>query len=431
MQFQQLWEQQSEPRTVAIIFGRFNPAHRGHAAAWRLASQHDHWYVGTNPSTQGPKDPLPLDEKKQLMLKLMPELAEHLIETTSWLTLADLVYQRHGDVQLLVLTDEVWVAPLLQKYNGQQRSSGEFYQFSSIEQQPTPRLSSATAVRAAAEQNDAEAFELALGLPASTLVAGKPVFDLVRKRLMQQQKPQKKTSKQSVTERRSDAVLAFHSQLNPRLWRNNQLKPQVQRHLLATARTFERALNLPQLQLLDVQLSGSNAAYTYASQSDIDVHLIVADPDHPQLMRRLLDAERSLFNKRHNISVHGHPVELYVQFESDAHHSAGIYSLLHGRWIQRPQQQAAEWNHREVLNKLRDFVHQLAQVIRDQDADAAVALMDRLRRYRRQGLATAGELGTANLVFKLLRREGYISMLADFRTNQLDQQLTLEEQQLI
>ena len=48
---------------VAIIFGRFNPPHKGHKAAWEIASQSPVWYVGTNKSTQGPKDPLPFEIK--------------------------------------------------------------------------------------------------------------------------------------------------------------------------------------------------------------------------------------------------------------------------------------------------------------------------------------------------------------------------------
>ena len=53
--------------TVGIIFGRFNPPHKGHRAAWEMASQNDHWFIGTNESTQGPKDPLPSKVKIDAM----------------------------------------------------------------------------------------------------------------------------------------------------------------------------------------------------------------------------------------------------------------------------------------------------------------------------------------------------------------------------
>ncbi len=55
---------------VAIIFGRFNPPHKGHRAAWELANQSANWFVGTNQSTIGPKDPLPYDVKVEAMKTL-------------------------------------------------------------------------------------------------------------------------------------------------------------------------------------------------------------------------------------------------------------------------------------------------------------------------------------------------------------------------
>jgi len=35
---------------AAIIFGRFNPPHQGHVAAWKEAAKSPIWYVGTNQS---------------------------------------------------------------------------------------------------------------------------------------------------------------------------------------------------------------------------------------------------------------------------------------------------------------------------------------------------------------------------------------------
>ena len=36
---------------VGIIFGRFNPPHKGHKAAWQTAAKFPAWFVGTNQST--------------------------------------------------------------------------------------------------------------------------------------------------------------------------------------------------------------------------------------------------------------------------------------------------------------------------------------------------------------------------------------------
>jgi hypothetical protein len=191
MKLRQLFESRN---SVAIIFGRFNPPHKGHKAAWQIASKHPHWYVGTNQSTQGPKDPLPFDVKVEAMKAIWPEVEEHIVAEQSWLTLASKVYQDHGEVTLFCLTDEDWVTKTIQQYNGKEGTHG-FYNFPSIKQQATPRLSSATALRDAVIKGDREAFSHAAGVSADTDIAGHPFFDVVAHYLMPYQNAPKKVAK--------------------------------------------------------------------------------------------------------------------------------------------------------------------------------------------------------------------------------------------
>jgi len=179
---------------VALIFGRFNPPHKGHRAAWEIASQSPVWYVGTNKSTVGAKDPLPFDIKVEAMKTVWPEVEGHVIAETSWLTAASMIYKKHGDVTLLCLTDEDWVTKTIKDYNGKEGSHG-YYNFPNIEQKPTPRLSSATALRDAVSKGDRDAFTQAAGVDADTPVAGKPFFDLVAEYLLPYQNTPKKAAK--------------------------------------------------------------------------------------------------------------------------------------------------------------------------------------------------------------------------------------------
>ena len=174
---------ESKSKSVGIIFGRFNPPHMGHRAAWEMAAQNPHWYVGTNKSTQGPKDPLPFDVKVKAMEAVYPEIKGHIVAETSWLTLASKVYEKHGNIVLNVYTDEDWVTKALVQYNGKEGAHG-YYEFGSIQQQATPRLSSATALRAAVAADDRDAFGQAAGVDPNTLVAGHAFFDVVKHYLM-------------------------------------------------------------------------------------------------------------------------------------------------------------------------------------------------------------------------------------------------------
>lgn len=176
--FKQLLKEASG-QTVGIMFGRFNPPHKGHKAAWQMASENDRWYVGTNKSTQGKKDPLPYDVKIKAMEALWPEVASHIVPETNLFTLAAKVYGEVGEgANLIVYTDEDWLTQTLVKYNGQEGKHG-YYNFANISNKPTPRLSSATDVRNAVLADDREAFEKAAGVPADFKIDGKDFFDLV------------------------------------------------------------------------------------------------------------------------------------------------------------------------------------------------------------------------------------------------------------
>jgi cytidyltransferase-like protein len=189
----------SMPQTVAIIFGRFNPPHKGHKHAWETAAQvADQWYVGTNKSTVGPEDPLPFEVKIEAMKAIMPEVEEHLVAEQSWWTLATYVFKKYGGVpgrtlpfDLVVITDEPYVVPGLLKSNGQSAQHGEYsfqnirLPFENIEQAKKHlRISSATALRNAVAAGDRDAFSAAAGVDADTPVAGHKFFDLVAHYLM-------------------------------------------------------------------------------------------------------------------------------------------------------------------------------------------------------------------------------------------------------
>ena len=180
--FENIYQEASGVTNVAIIFGRFNPPHQGHAAAWRTASSFDEWFVGTNEGTVGPKDPLPFKVKVAAMKTIYPEIEGHLVAEQSWWTLATKVYKKYGPVTLHVVTDEkdakIFV-PGLQDQNGKEGPHG-YYRFKDIKWAKADRISSATDLRAAVANDDPKAFEQAAGVPANIVVAGRPFFELVK-----------------------------------------------------------------------------------------------------------------------------------------------------------------------------------------------------------------------------------------------------------
>lgn len=174
------------PQRVAIIFGRFNPPHYGHKAAWETASKFDQWFVGTNKSTIGEKDPLPYEVKIEAMKAVWPEVADHIMTEQSWFTMASRIYERFGPVILIVVTDETdkdWIMPVMVKNNGVEGPHG-YYNFPKIVWQKADRISSATDLRGAVANGDKAAFEKAAGVSADTPVAGSTFYEVVSKYLM-------------------------------------------------------------------------------------------------------------------------------------------------------------------------------------------------------------------------------------------------------
>jgi len=218
MKLRELFE--NKGNSVGVCFGRWNPPHKGHMKAWEIAANFGTFYVGTNKNTEGPNDPLPYEVKLKCMETIWPEIAGHVIPEQSLFTLVAKVFAKHGeDTHLKIATDEEWLTKSLIQYNGKEGAHG-YYKFASIEQVPTPRLSSATALRAAVRAGDRDGFSDAAGVDADTPISiGKKsvaFFDLVAHYLGKHPEKVKKSksvkeTNQQVRQRKKELVEAGKS----------------------------------------------------------------------------------------------------------------------------------------------------------------------------------------------------------------------------
>jgi nicotinamide mononucleotide adenylyltransferase len=181
------WTPKDLTESVGICYGRWNPPHKGHKAAWEDASKCTHWYVGTNENTQDKKNPLPYDVKVKCMEMVYPKINGHIIPAKRVFEMATEVYNKHGkNVNLKIYTDEAWILKFLSEYNGVESEHG-YYLFNSITQVPTQRLSSATSLREAVKSGDRKQFTEAAGISADTSInineKNVKFFDLVAKYL--------------------------------------------------------------------------------------------------------------------------------------------------------------------------------------------------------------------------------------------------------
>jgi hypothetical protein len=225
----------------------------------------------------------------------------------------------------------------------------------------------------------------------------------------------------------SDAV-KFNARLNPKIWgKDEHLKPEVRDALMKIADDFRSSLGVTDLDLKDITLSGSNAAYTYTPNSDIDLHLVVDIPDDA-VYRELFDAKKYAYNNQHNIKIGGYDVELYVQDVDQPHVTQGEYSLLNNDWIQVPRRQRADVVDQNTRSKYQDLKQRIKDAIKTQNHDVMAGLMTKIKQLRQSGLDEHGEFGPENLAFKMLRTQGYIQRLVDARNAAKDQELSIDEQ---
>ena len=201
----------------------------------------------------------------------------------------------------------------------------------------------------------------------------------------------------------------------------------MRERLLEIAQDFREFLGVKDLDLKDITISGSNAAYTYTPNSDIDLHLVVNMPDN-EVYRELFDAKKFQYNEQHNIKIGGYDVELYVQDADQPHISQGIYSVLNNEWIQVPRRVKAVVDDTATQNKFETVGHQIEKAVASGSLKRITQLSNKIKKMRQTGLESHGEFGPENLAFKMLRSQGKIKQLYDARNAAKDQALSLKEQ---
>ena len=224
----------------------------------------------------------------------------------------------------------------------------------------------------------------------------------------------------------ADAV-KFNDQLNPRIWDTTEhLKPEVRDRLLTIAEDFKEFLGLSDLNVKDITISGSNAAYTYTPNSDIDLHIVAEFPED-EVYRELFDAKKAQYNDQHNIKIGGYDVELYVETAGKPPVSQGMYSVLNNDWIQVPRRVRSTVDDTSTKNKFETVGRSIERAVKSGDLKRMDRLAKKIKRMRQTGLENHGEFGPENLAFKMLRNQGKIKELHDARIAAKDRELSLKE----
>ena len=239
---------------------------------------------------------------------------------------------------------------------------------------------------------------------------------------------------------------SFHSKdnLNSKIWKEGAnditINPKVRKKLLEISNEFIEFLKVD-VVVSDIIMTGSLANYNWSEFSDIDLHIVVDfgqfSKEQLPLYEELFRLKKTLFNEKHDITIYGYEVELYVQNESESHFSSGVFSVLNDEWIVEPKKEDVKIDIGLIKNKAEQWMKIIDGVIEnasDEPLDEAKKIIskykDKLKKYRTCGLESGGEYSDENLVFKILRRNNYIQKLFDFETTIADKELSLNESRI-
>lgn len=246
----------------------------------------------------------------------------------------------------------------------------------------------------------------------------------------------------------ADVFKSFDIQktLNPLIWENGEsdnfddirLILDARLKMISIAKMFMSTIKIPNIKIKDIILTGSLANYNWSEYSDVDLHVIIdksqIDVDS-EILDDYLKIRKDVFNSKHNITIKGFDVELYAQDMNETLAALGIYSIIKDAWIKTPDKENITIDKARIKIKVRDFIETMNDIenqIQDEEdpqqtLELIDALRDKIKKYRKSGLAKHGEYSDENLVFKYLRRTNYLQKLSDYKLETVDRIYSLQE----
>ena len=244
----------------------------------------------------------------------------------------------------------------------------------------------------------------------------------------------------------------LQDELNPKIWyipnekymgdpegQKEKLRSDIRERLLEISQYFIDSFDID-VVIDDIIITGSLVNFNWSKFSDVDLHIVIDFSQFPekykQTFKDFLNLKKMIFNLKHNIKVKDFDVELYAQDSDEAHFSMGTYSVLNDEWIKYPKKEEVEIDTLSIKNKSKhwmDLIDSAIEESQELELEEGLELLkkikDKIKTFRTSGLEKGGEYSVENLVFKVLRRNGYLEKLFDFQNGLMDKKLTLNEEQ--
>ena len=231
----------------------------------------------------------------------------------------------------------------------------------------------------------------------------------------------------------------LQEELPKKIWSDFELDSEVREQLLKIGQDFFEGTEI-KADVVDIVLCGSLCNYNWSERySDYDLHITIDFKDvddNYDLVEKLCDYAKKIWNEQHDIKIKGYEVEVCIQddqimYEEIKHGKmGGVYSLLNNKWVKKPEIVDFKPNERMIKEKSKNILMAIDDLEEESKSKEFDELEPKIKKtwkkiktYRQSGLdSESGEFSLGNLVFKLLRRNGYIAKIMEMKRKLYDKQ---------
>ncbi len=237
-----------------------------------------------------------------------------------------------------------------------------------------------------------------------------------------------------------EPIKSFYLQdtLNPEIWENEQIDEEIREDLLTIANDYMETIDLDNIDIKDIILTGSLTNYNWSKYSDYDLHIIIDFNDvseNHELVERMFDYSKKNWNSQHDITIKGYDVEIAAQDIRDLEEAmssgrmGGIFSLMNNKWIKKPTKSDFVPDEELIRKKASAFMQEVKEIESELEkeevdleevSDRISKVWKKIKDRRKAGLEKEGEYSLENLIFKLLRRNGYIERIIEAKRKAYD-----------
>lgn len=219
----------------------------------------------------------------------------------------------------------------------------------------------------------------------------------------------------------------IQNDLNNKIWVNGKINSRVRLRLLDIADDFMDDLSIKWVKPIDIILTGSIANYNWSKYSDIDLHIIIDYNNvynKKEFVEDYFNSKKELWKRDHDeLKIYGFPVEIYVQDKNEEVDSNGVYSLNKNEWIKEPKDMDdVKLNEKYIKSQAAKYINQIqkyeTKLKSEKDSYkvekigiSVKKLLDKIKGIRKESLKRSGEMSSGNILYKIIRRMGYLDKI--------------------